>query len=160
MSFDVFDKGTPAFDGKAIRRQIVIYFSANKSGPRMDLLVYVPAEAKKPVPVLLNISFTANSNTVDDPGVKAGEVWGPDKKKVPAKQGRMFGRLDVPRLIDKGYGVATFYYGDVDPDFLGGLPYGVRALYLKPGQPEPAPDHWGSIAAWAWGLSRALDYLR
>ena len=159
MSFDVFDKGTPAFDGKATRRQITIYFSANKSGPKLDLLVYVPAEAKKPVPVLLNISFTANSNTVDDPGVKAGEVWGPDKKKIPAKQGRVFGRLDVPRLIDKGYGVATFYYGDVDPDFLGGLPYGVRAMYLKPGQAEPAPDDWGSIAAWAWGLSRALDYL-
>jgi hypothetical protein len=159
MSFDVFDKGTPAFNGKAIRRQITIYFSANKSGPKIDLLVYVPAEAKKPVPVLLNISFTANSNTVADPGIKAGEVWGPDKKRVPAKQGRMFGRLDVPRLIDKGYGVATFYYGDVDPDFLGGLPYGVRALYLKTGQVEPAPDAWGSIAAWAWGLSRALDYL-
>jgi hypothetical protein len=159
MSFDVFDRGAPAFDGKAIRRQVTIYFSADKSGPKMDLLIYTPADAKKPVPLLLNISFTANSNSVDDPGVKPGEVWGRDKKKVPAKGSRVFGRLDVRRLIEKGYGVATFYYGDVDPDFLGGLPYGVRALYLKPGQTEPAPDEWGSIAAWAWGLSRAMDYI-
>src|SRR6266436_9012287 len=50
MSFDVFDKGTPALDGKAIRRQVTIYFSADKAGPKMDLLVYVPAAAKKPVP--------------------------------------------------------------------------------------------------------------
>jgi hypothetical protein len=159
MSFDVFDKGTPAFDGKAIRRQVTIYFSANKSGPKMDLLLYVPAAAAKPVPVLLNISFTANSSTVNDPGVKQGEVWGRDKKKIPARQGMSFGHIDVMRLIDAGFGFATFYYGDVDPDFLGGLPYGVRALYLKPGQTEPAPDGWGSIAAWGWGISRAVDYF-
>ena len=50
MSFDVFDKGTPALDGKAIRRQVTIYFSADKAGPKMDLLVYVPANATGPVP--------------------------------------------------------------------------------------------------------------
>lgn len=159
MSFDVFDKDTPAFDGKAIRRQVTIYFSADKNGPKMDLLVYVPKGAAKPVPLLLNISFSANSSTVADPGVRVGEIWGRDKKKVPAPEGRGFGRVDVPRLLDAGYGFATFYYGDVDPDFLGGLPYGVRALYLKPGQTEPAPDAWGAIAAWAWGMSRAMDYL-
>jgi hypothetical protein len=159
MSFDVFDKGTPALDGKAIRRQVTIYFSADKAGPKMDLLVYVPANAAGPVPLLLNIGFSANSSTVNDPGVKVGEVWGRDKKKVPAGQGMNFGRVNVARLLDAGLGFATVYYGDIDPDFLGGVPYGVRALYLKPGQSEPAPDEWGSIAAWAWGLSRAMDYL-
>ena len=47
MSFEVFDKGTPAFDGKAIRRQVTIYLSKDKSGPKMDLLVYLPATAPK-----------------------------------------------------------------------------------------------------------------
>jgi hypothetical protein len=159
MTFDVFDKGTPAFDGKATRRQVTIYFSADKTGPKMDLLLYVPANATGPVPLLLNLGFSANSNTVNDPGVKAGEVWGRDKKKVPASQGPNFGRVNVTRLMDAGLGFATIYYGDIDPDFLGGVPFGVRALYLKPGQTEPAPDEWGSIAAWAWGLSRAVDYL-
>ena len=159
MSFDVFDKGTPALDGKAIRRQVTIYFSADKEGPKMDLVIYVPANAAGPVPVLLNIGFSANSSTVNDPGVKAGEVWGRDKKKVPAGQGMNFGRVNVARLLDAGFGFATVYYGDIDPDFLGGVPLGVRALYLKPGQTGPAPDEWGAIAAWAWGLSRAIDYL-
>jgi len=159
MSFDVFDKGTPALEGKAIRRQVTVYFSADKNGPKMDLLIYLPADAKKPVPLLLNASFTANSSTVDDPGVKPGEVWGRDKKKVPAVSRGNFGKVNVAPLLAKGFGFATVYYGDIDPDFLGGVPYGVRALYLKPGQTEPAPDEWGSIAAWGWGLSRALDYL-
>lgn len=159
MSFDVFDKGTPALNGKAIRRQVTVYFSRDKAGPKMDLLVYLPAEARKPVPLLLNLSFTANSNVVDDPGIKPGEVWGRDKKRVPAPQGSNFGKLDVLPFLASGIGVATVYYGDIDPDFLGGIPNGVRALYLKPGQTEPAPDEWGAIAAWGWGLSRALDYF-
>jgi len=153
MTFDVFDKGTPAFDGKAIRRQLTVHFFSDK-GPTMDLLMYLPAHAQKPVPFLLNISFSANSNTVDDPGVRVGEVWGPDKKKIPANQGRKFGKIDVVRLLDAGFGFGTIYYGDIDPDFEGGLPYGVRAQY-----PAPAADEWGAIAAWAWGMSRAMDYL-
>ena len=159
MRFEVFDKGTPAFDGKAIRRQVTVHFSENPAGAKMDLLLYVPAHAAKPVPFLLNASFSANSNTVDDPGVKVGEVWGPDKKKVPASQGRRFGKIDVARLIDAGFGFGTIYYGDIDPDFAGGIQYGVRAQFLKAGQVEPAPDEWGTISAWAWGLSRAMDYL-
>jgi hypothetical protein len=158
MSFDVFDKGTPAFDGKALRRQVTIYFSPDRSGPKMDLLLYLPAHAPKPVPLLLEINFSANSASVDDPGVKPGEVWGRDQKKVPASKGRI-GALKVAPLLERGIGVATFYYGDIDPDFPGGIPYGVRALYLKPGETQPAPGEWGSIAAWGWGLSRAMDYL-
>jgi len=161
MSFDVFDKGTPAFDGKAIRRQVTVYFSADKAGPQMDLLLYLPAQAGKPMPVLLNASFVANNVAVDDPGVKVGRRWDPrEKKRVPATQPARFGRLNVTSILDQGFGMATVNYSDIDPDALGAISGGVRALYLKPGQTEPAPDEWGSIAAWAWGLSRALDYLQ
>jgi len=159
MSFEVFDKGTPALDGKALRRQVTVYFSSDKNGPKMDLLIYLPAAARKPVPLLLNLSFAANSSAVDDPGIKLGEVWNREKKRVPAPKAAPIGRLNVAPLLDHGIGVATVYYGDIDPDFEGGIPYGVRALYLKPGQKEPAPNEWGAISAWAWGLSRALDYL-
>ena len=47
------------------------------------------------------------------------------------------------------------HYGDIEPDFKTGLPYGIRSQYLRPGQ-KPAPNEWGAIAAWAWGLSRAM----
>jgi hypothetical protein len=159
MSFDLFDKGTPALGGRAVRRQVTIYFTRDRTGPKMDLLVYLPAQASKPVPLLLNLSFTANSNVVDDPGIKPGEVWGRDRKRGPAPAGSNFGKLDVLPFLASGIGVATIYYGDIDPDFPGAIQHGVRALYLKPGQTEPAPDEWGTIAAWGWGLSRALDYF-
>jgi hypothetical protein len=159
MSFEVFDKGTPALGGRAVRRQVTIYFTRDRTGPKMDLLVYLPAEARKPVPLLLNLSFTANSNVVDDRGIKPGEVWGRDRKRGLAPTGPNSRKLDVLPFLTSGIGVATVYYGDIDPDFPGAIQHGVRALYLKPGQTEPAPDEWGTIAAWGWGLSRALDYL-
>jgi len=159
MHFDVFDKGTPTFDGQALRRQVTVYFSAKETGPKMDLLLYLPVKTNRPVPVLLNLSFTANSNAVDDAGIKPGEIWNREKKRVPVPKDSRFGGLKVMPFLAQGIGVATVYYGDIDPDFAGGIPYGVRSLYLKPGQTEPAPNEWGAIGAWAWGLSRALDYL-
>ena len=75
MTFDVFEKGTPAFDGKAIRRQVTIYFTKDRTGPRMELLVYLPARATGPVPVFLNMSFAANNLALSDPDVKVGRRW-------------------------------------------------------------------------------------
>ena len=159
LSFDPFDKGTPAFNGKALRKQIEIHFSTEPSSPKADLALYLPADAKKPVPVLLYISFTANSATIEDPGLRPGDIWNRDKKRVPASEGRRFGTVKVADFLKEGFGVATIYYGDIEPDFAWGARFGVRGLFLKPGQMEPAPDEWGAIAAWGWGLSRAMDYL-
>jgi hypothetical protein len=159
MTFNVFDKGTPVFDGKAVRKQVEVRFSAVKPTPKMDVLIYLPAAVRKPVPLLLCLNFTANSSMIDDPGIKPGEVWDRDRKKVAASSNTRFPKLKIDDFLSKGFGVATIYYGDIEPDFPGGTPFGVRGLYLKPGQTEPAADEWGAIAAWAWGLSRAMDYL-
>lgn len=156
VTFEVFDKGTPAFDGKALRKQVTIQFGKKHTA---DLLIYLPADTAKPAPLLLNIGFMANCQTVNDSGVKEGTVWNREKKRVPAGRKSFFGKMDVTPFIERGYGFATIYYGDIDPDFADGLPHGIRSLYLKPGQTQPAPDEWGAIAAWAWGLSRAMDYF-
>lgn len=156
---DRFDTGTVALGGKAIRRQTTLYFTDDRSGPKAELLSYVPADAKGPVPLLLQISFSPNANVVDDPGIKPGEMWSRDKKRVPAPAASAFYRVDVLPFLASGIGFATLYYGDIEPDFKGGIPFGIRGRYLKPGQTQPAPDEWGAIAAWAWGLRRVMDHL-
>lgn len=158
--FVVFDKGTPVMNGKAIRKQITLHFTAQPDGPKTDLVVYVPAGVQK-APILLTLNFSANASVfADDPDVKLSDVWNArDKKRVPADRTRGLGRMKIDALLDAGIGVAGLYYGDIDPDFARGLPHGVRAAYLKPGATEPARDEWGAISAWAWGLSRVLDYL-
>ena len=159
-AFDVTEKGTPALDGKAIRKQVTISFSKDPAWPKIHLLIYLPAGAHKPVPMFFTINFGAIQNAVDDQGITPEEVWDPrtNTKVIPPK-GRGFGRIDVEPLLDAGFGVATFYYGDVDPDSLSGFTNGIRARYLKAGETQRAPDDWGSIAAWAWGMSRVEDYF-
>jgi hypothetical protein len=159
MSFSLFDEGTPAFDSLAIRKQLTISFSNDTSAPKMRLLIYLPVHSQGPAPVLMYISFQAGNTLLDDPGIRRGEVWNRDRQKVPAPDSSWFGKMDIKPLLMKGIGFATFYYGDVEPDFSGGSRYGVRGLYLQPGQAELNPDEWGAIAAWAWGLSRAMDYF-
>lgn len=160
MSFDVFDKGTPVFNGKAIRKQVTIYFDKADTAHKMTLLIYVPANAKTSSPLLLNISFAAPNQIVDDGGVKIGEIWNPtDGKKTKADQPSRFGKINVEQFIDAGFGFATVYYGDIEPDFKDGIKYGIRGKYLASGRTRPADDEWGAISAWAWGLSRAMDYF-
>jgi hypothetical protein len=159
-SFEVTDKGTPALDGKAIRKQVTISFSKDPTWPKIHLLIYLPAAAKKPVPMFFSINFGAIQNSVEDPGITPEEVWDPKTNtKIMPPKGRGFGRLNVGPLLDAGFGVATYYYGDVDPDYLNGFSNGIRARYLKSGETERGPEDWGSIAAWAWGMSRVQDYF-
>ncbi len=158
MRFEVFDKGTSAFNGKATRKQVTVYFSKATAEPKMNLLIYLPTAVQKPVPLLLNISFSAPNQLTDDPGVLVGEIWR-DGKKLKADQPGRFGKMNIEQFMDAGIGFATVYYGDIEPDFIDGIKYGIRGQYLKPGQTKPAANEWGAIAAWAWGLSRAMDYF-
>ncbi|MGB4292147.1 MAG: acetylxylan esterase [Bacteroidales bacterium] len=158
MSFNVFDKGTPALDSKAIRKQVTVYFTGDTSKYKMDILIYLPAGASGPVPLFLNLGFMPNNTITDDPGIKPGYMWSRDGKRIPTKAGS-FGRMNVDLFLSNGIGFASINYADIEPDFADGYKYGIRGYYLKPGQKYPADDEWGAIAAWSWGLSRAMDYF-
>lgn len=161
LAFEVGESAGPAFGGKAVRRQVTIHFTRDReNGPRADVVLYLPAAASGPVPVILQASFTANNLAVEDPAVKIGRVWDRGAgRRVPATSSRRFGRLDVESAIARGFGVATVNYADFEPDVPGAIAHGVRQAHLKRDEDQPAADEWGTISAWSWGLSRVLDYF-
>ncbi|MGK6352335.1 glucuronyl esterase domain-containing protein [Parapedobacter sp. DT-150] len=166
LSFNVFDAGTPVFGGKAIRKQVTIYFTEDTADHKVDVLFYLPANAQQAVPLLLNISFVPNIAAAEDAGIKAGLVWPREgngiERTLATKENGGSARWGAPieDIVASGIGFATLYYGDIDPDLKKGIQLGgIRKYYLKNGQTAPAPDEWGAIAAWSWGLSRVMDYL-
>ena len=162
IRYRIFDEDRRALGGKAIRRQVSIDFSSGPDAHKEDLLLYLPAGARQPVPVILSLNFGGNQSVTKDPGVKLPTLW--DRKTHAHFEASEQSRgsdtgLDVEKTLAHGYGFATIYYQDIEPDFKGGYEHGIRPLFLKRGQNVPAPDEWGAIGAWAFGLSRALDYL-
>ncbi|MFP6659746.1 MAG: acetylxylan esterase [Pirellulales bacterium] len=147
-----------ALGGKAIRKQVSILFTEKKDGPRMHLLIYLPAAAKKPVPAFVGLNFRGNHSIQNDPGIKLSTAWQRGGKPATEQsRGSAASRWPVDKIVARGYAIATAYYGDIDPDFHDGFKNGVHGLHEN--IQDRKNDSWGSIAAWAWGLSRALDYL-
>jgi hypothetical protein len=136
VNWVVIETDDKARNGTAILRRIVGRMSDKKDGPRMNLTLVTPAKATAPVPVLLNLTFAAG------PG------------------GRPPGSFDlVEETLSHGWGYATLGYTDIQPDRPDRWAEGVIGLTLKEGQTKPAANEWGTISAWAWGLSRAIDYF-
>jgi hypothetical protein len=154
-----------SLSGRAIRREVRILFSPEPDGPKMDLLLFIP-KAAGPVPAFLGLNFRGNHTVHPDPGITLSQSWVPegpgvvDHRSTEATRGSRASRWPVELIVSRGYALVTAYYGDIDPDFDDGFQNGVHSLFYEPGQKRPEPDEWGSIAAWAWGLSRALDYLQ
>ena len=156
-----------ALGGTAIRKEVTICFDEKPDGPTMNLLIYLPKGAKRPVPATLGLNFLGNHAIHADPGIALSKGWMGgegkdgvvDHRATEKSRGAEASRWGVERILARGYAVVTAYYGDLDPDFDDGFKNGVHPLSYRPGQTRPAPDEWGAVAAWAWGLSRALDYL-
>jgi len=168
MRFRVVSIDRHALAGKATREQIAILVRGREDGPHMDLLVYVPNQVKHP-PVILGLNFWGNETIHADPGIRISDRWvesshNPfidlscvkNNRATEACRGIDAKRWPVERILDAGYALATAYRGDLDPDRKDGYDESIRSAF-----PDLARggDNFSTIAAWAWGMSRALDYL-
>ncbi|MBV21332.1 MAG: acetylxylan esterase [Planctomycetaceae bacterium] len=155
-----------AFSGRALRREFDLSVPGKSDGP-IRLLIYSPTAVKEPAPAFLALNFMGNHSIQPDPEITLSTQWIRSRaghgiegnRATEASRGKLASRWPVERILSRGYAVATAYYGDIDPDFDDGFSNGVHAaLDAKPGA-DREPGEWGSIGAWAWGLSRALDFL-
>jgi hypothetical protein len=128
----------------------------------MILLLYLP-KSSSPAPVFLGLNFGGNHTVTSETSIGITPIWVRNDEKTGVNQnkateagrGTAYGRWQVNELISRGYGLATMYYGDIDPDYDDNFKNGVHSLY----EAKRTSESWGTIAAWAWGLSRIMDYL-
>jgi hypothetical protein len=152
-----------ALNGKATLKEITISFGPPQT-PKIHLLLIVPNARQRPAPVFLGANFCGNHSVVNDPLILIPSGWiyphcaGGKDRASPAGRGSQLDVWAVDDVIARGYALATFYDGDVDPD-RAEVREGIQPQ-LAPKGHKPGPHDWGTIAAWAWGLQRAVDYLR
>jgi hypothetical protein len=131
----------------------------------MDLLLYLPNHVNKSVPVFIGLNYFGNHSIHVDPGIKLSKQWMRESesykivnnKATEGSRGVHSHRWPVEMLLASGYGVATAYYGDLEPDHEDGWKEGIRNKLRQ--ELKVQPSAWGAIGAWAWGLSRIQDYL-
>ena len=128
----------PVYDGLGIRKTVRIYLDSREDH-WFDVMIHLPAKADGPVPMFVGLNFKGNAATLDE---RADFRW------------------PYEMILKAGMGVATAWRDTIEPDGrdcnLGGEDVcrdgGVRSWYDKGGD-------WSAISAWAWGLSRIMDYL-
>ncbi|ODS83645.1 MAG: hypothetical protein ABS46_05955 [Cytophagaceae bacterium SCN 52-12] len=161
VSYQVKSVEKAALGGKATRREIRVQFPQNKF---MDILLYVPNDARGKVPVFLGLNFLGNQSLEKDPQIPMTASWQRNNKGLGVTENRATENTrgasmlnwPVEYILSKGYALATIYYCDIFPDHADGRDASIQVLFPDNKVPQ---QEWGAIGAWAWGLSRAVDYL-
>ena len=148
LHFLVRDNEPAALDGLATRRQVRVFFDAEESMFE-DLVLYLPNKRNGPAPAFLGVNFFGNHTIDTDPGIFLPDSLRYRKDFTVDPRGSQQQRWPLKTILERGYAVATFCCEDVVPDADGYA--GIRSYYDG--------YTWGALAAWGWGLSRALDYL-
>ena len=167
IGFAETSRDAKALGGLATRKEVTVYLTGKKDGPKMSVLFYIPNDRKQPAPVFIGLNFNGNQAISTDPGISLATSWLRDGKETGAvnnrateqSRGTEASRWAVEMIVKRGYAVATIYNGDLFPDHKDGLKESVIPYFFKSGQSSPEAEDWNAIGAWAWGLSRAVDYI-
>ncbi|MCE4564222.1 acetylxylan esterase [Maribellus sp. CM-23] len=161
----LIEESESALNGKAHRKQVVLSFKKDNHTLDCTMLIYLPRNVEK-APVFLAYDFLGNHTITKDPEIVISEAWVADKPSLgiinnqltEQSRGVRCDRWPVEKIVEAGYGLAVIYYGEVDPD-KNDMTDGIHPFFYVDDQEQPANNEWGAIAAWSWGLGRALDYL-
>jgi hypothetical protein len=163
----VLSEDSDVLNGMAMMKQVEVILSLNGKSHSLGLLLFLPNAATHPAPAFLGLNFYGNHTVHSDPRIRLHESWSPnnDDMRVTANRstadsrGLREYRWPVKEILSRGYALATVYAGDIDPDYDDGFHNGVHGLFGEGDFNVPIEERWGTLAAWAWGLSRILDYI-
>jgi len=162
--------------GYAVRRQYKMYFKADRTGPCISWIVWVPRWAKKPVPVVAFLNYRGNHELVFDTDIPVQTAWSRAGRKTDGNRASARTRgvmqdansddtFPLSTILARGYAAMSACYCEVSPDpvFNEKPPFeqktfsytGVFELWGK--RDESRTDNITALGAWAWALSRGLD---
>ncbi|MGI9472196.1 MAG: acetylxylan esterase, partial [Rubripirellula sp.] len=145
--------------------EVDVTFGSGPHATTMRLLIYTP-KSRSNAPLFVGLNFQGNHTVDADPTISLNGNWVrnrgdvKDNRATEETRGTASGRWPIEMILDRGYGLATIYYGDIDPDFDDGFNNGIHGQFEYETSKIPDGERWGSIAAWSYGLSRALDYFQ
>lgn len=140
--FEDISPEVPAMGGLAVRRRIRIRYAGPGGEGHFDLLAFLPAaaSASRPAPAALLLCNRDPDENMDPERTRRTPFW------------------DAERIVSRGWAALAFHTGSVVPDNADGFDGHLQSLFLRPGEAK-GPDSWGTIAAWAWCGSRAMDWI-
>ena len=162
LSTIILSEDVKALNGLAVRSEVQLKIEKDGVAVLLNVLLYLPKAGKRH-PLFLALNFGGNHTVTDDPAIMVTDGWvrnNPARgittnKSNESQRGSDIASWPIQEVISRGYGVATVYCGDIDPDFDDGFQNGVHGLFRQ----QRSDSSWGTIAGWAWGLSRVMDYL-
>lgn len=151
-----------ALGGKGTLREVEVTFGPPE-WPKLYLLVAVP-NGKTPAACFVGPNFGGNHLLTDHEKVRIPTAWVPDRypgvvknRATGAGRGKQADTWPLAQAIERGYAIATFYCGDIQPD-RPNVREGMRATLPVP-EGKRAGDETATIMWWAWGCHRAVDFL-
>lgn len=139
LAFELINEDPEAMAGAATLKEVRISYRGPGGKSGFKLILFIPNKARKPAPGFLLICNRDREN-IDPTRERKSEFW-------PAE-----------RLVERGYVAATFHNSELSIDKPRDFDNGVHAVFDQFEGKRPG-DAWGTIAGWAWGASRALDYF-
>jgi len=150
--------------GKAVLRDVTIVPIEPRTEHPIHVVLITPKGAKSP-PVFVGMNFCGNHALLDDPKIPLPTGWvrsscdgAVNERATDAGRGSQKDTWNADLIVSRGYALASFYSGDVDPD-TPDMTDGIGPAFYKPGQTQQVDDDAGTIALWAWGFHRVVDYL-
>ena len=166
-------------NGTVIRRQYEMRFRADRSGPMVRWIAFLPAKAAGRVPVILGLNYHGNQSLVADPDIpmmtayKPNGKWGREHRALPETRGLLQRPEDyettfpLVKFAGRGYAVMSACYCEVSPDPNREGKEDPRAMQDKlaytgvfelwPRRDPAGESEYTSLGAWSWALSRGLD---